>query len=127
MQWFKAELHRYRTWPRAKQIVFWVAFFFCCGSPCIFLLADPRPSRLAGFVDMLLQQHARSDCSLRSREHNEPMRAADYAFFDVPFTAFAHRGGATYEPNRHRENSLHAFKEAVARLPLPQDRRARHP
>jgi glycerophosphoryl diester phosphodiesterase len=42
------------------------------------------------------------------------MRAADYAFFDVPFTAFAHRGGATYEPNRHRENSLHAFKEAVA-------------
>ena len=26
---------------------------------------------------------------------------------------FAHRGGATYEPNR-RENSLHAFKEAVA-------------
>jgi glycerophosphoryl diester phosphodiesterase len=42
------------------------------------------------------------------------MRAADYAFFDVPFTAFAHRGGATYEPNLHRENSLHAFKEAVA-------------
>ena len=42
------------------------------------------------------------------------MRAADYAFFDVPFTAFAHRGGATYEPNLYRENSLHAFKEAVA-------------
>jgi glycerophosphoryl diester phosphodiesterase len=42
------------------------------------------------------------------------MRAADYAFFDVPFTAFAHRGGATYEPNRYRENSLHAFKEAIA-------------
>jgi glycerophosphoryl diester phosphodiesterase len=42
------------------------------------------------------------------------MRAADYAFFDVPFTAFAHRGGARYEPNLHRENSLHAFKEAVA-------------
>jgi len=42
------------------------------------------------------------------------MRAADYAFFDVPFTAFAHRGGATYEPNRYRENSLHAFKQAVA-------------
>jgi glycerophosphoryl diester phosphodiesterase len=42
------------------------------------------------------------------------MRAADYAFFDVPFTAFAHRGGATYEPNRYRENSMHAFKEAVA-------------
>jgi glycerophosphoryl diester phosphodiesterase len=42
------------------------------------------------------------------------MRAADYAFFDVPFTAFAHRGGATYEPNLFRENSMHAFKEAVA-------------
>src|SRR4029450_5935966 len=42
------------------------------------------------------------------------MRAADYAFFDVPFTAFAHRGGATYEPNLFRENSLHAFKGAVA-------------
>jgi glycerophosphoryl diester phosphodiesterase len=42
------------------------------------------------------------------------MRAADYAFFDVPFTAFAHRGGATYEPNLYRENSMYAFKEAVA-------------
>src|SRR4249920_2501013 len=42
------------------------------------------------------------------------MRAADYAFFDIPFAAYAHRGGATYEPNLHRENSMHAFKEAVA-------------
>jgi glycerophosphoryl diester phosphodiesterase len=42
------------------------------------------------------------------------MRAADYAYFEVPFAAFAHRGGATYEPNVHRENSMHAFKEAVA-------------
>ena len=42
------------------------------------------------------------------------MRAADYTFFDGPFAAFAHRGGATYEPNLFRENSLHAFKEAVA-------------
>jgi glycerophosphoryl diester phosphodiesterase len=42
------------------------------------------------------------------------MRAADYAFFDVPFTAFAHRGGAFYPPNLYRENSMHAFKEAVA-------------
>src|SRR5829696_7479285 len=31
--------------------------------------------------------------------HNERIRAADYAFFDVSFTDFAHRGGATYEPN----------------------------
>ena len=42
------------------------------------------------------------------------MRAAEYAYFDVPFAAFAHRGGATYPPNLHRENSLHAFAEAVA-------------
>ena len=42
------------------------------------------------------------------------MRAADYAFFDVPFAAFAHRGGAFYEPNLYRENSMHAFKQAVA-------------
>ena len=42
------------------------------------------------------------------------MRAADYAYFDVPFAAFAHRGGARYEPNLHRENSLHAFGQAVA-------------
>jgi glycerophosphoryl diester phosphodiesterase len=42
------------------------------------------------------------------------MRAADYAFFDVPFAAFAHRGGATYQPNLYRENSMHAFKQAVA-------------
>ena len=42
------------------------------------------------------------------------MRAADYAFFELPFTPFAHRGGAAYEPNLFRENSLHAFKEAVA-------------
>jgi glycerophosphoryl diester phosphodiesterase len=42
------------------------------------------------------------------------MKAADYAYFDVPFAAYAHRGGATYRPNLHRENSLHAFHEAVA-------------
>lgn len=42
------------------------------------------------------------------------MRAADYAYFDAPFLAFAHRGGASYPPNQHRENSRHAFSEAVA-------------
>ncbi len=42
------------------------------------------------------------------------MRAADYAFFDAPFLAFAHRGGATYPPNLHRENSRYAFGQAVA-------------
>ena len=42
------------------------------------------------------------------------MRAAEYAFFDAPFLAFAHRGGAGYPPNVGRENTLHAFGEAVA-------------
>ena len=42
------------------------------------------------------------------------MRAAEYAFFDAPFLAFAHRGGATYAPNVGRENTRHAFAEAVA-------------
>src|SRR5688500_7386120 len=41
------------------------------------------------------------------------MKAADYPYFDVPFAALAHRGGATYLPNLHRENSLHAFRQAV--------------
>lgn len=42
------------------------------------------------------------------------MRAADYPFLDADFLAFAHRGGALYPPNRHRENSRHAFAQAVA-------------
>ncbi|GAA3716612.1 glycerophosphodiester phosphodiesterase [Microlunatus aurantiacus] len=42
------------------------------------------------------------------------MRAAEYAFLDADFLAFAHRGGAHYPPNLHRENSRHAFAQAVA-------------
>ena len=42
------------------------------------------------------------------------MRPDEFAYFDVPFIPFAHRGGAFYPPNLHRENSLHAFSEAVA-------------
>lgn len=41
------------------------------------------------------------------------MRAAELPFFDAPFLAFAHRGGATYPPNLHRENSRHAFRTAT--------------
>jgi glycerophosphoryl diester phosphodiesterase len=41
------------------------------------------------------------------------MKAAAYAYFDVPFAAYAHRGGALYPPNLHRENTLHAFQQAV--------------
>ena len=42
------------------------------------------------------------------------MRADAYPFFEPRFIAFAHRGGATYPSNLHRENSLHAFAEAAA-------------
>jgi glycerophosphoryl diester phosphodiesterase len=42
------------------------------------------------------------------------MRADAYEFFDPPFIAYAHRGGAHYPPNENRENSLHAFTEAAA-------------
>jgi glycerophosphoryl diester phosphodiesterase len=42
------------------------------------------------------------------------MRAADYAYFDAPFIPYAHRGGAKYGPNLHRENTAYAFGQAVA-------------
>jgi len=42
------------------------------------------------------------------------VRAADYAYFDAPFIAYAHRGGATYPPNLHRENTAYAFGQAVS-------------
>lgn len=41
------------------------------------------------------------------------MPASDHEFFDAPFLAFAHRGGAEYEPNVGRENTLYAFGNAV--------------
>lgn len=41
------------------------------------------------------------------------MRARDYAYFDAPFLAFAHRGGALLEGNVGRENTLEAFARAV--------------
>jgi glycerophosphoryl diester phosphodiesterase len=42
------------------------------------------------------------------------VRAADYAYFDAPFIAYAHRGGAAYPPNLHRENTAYAFGQAVS-------------
>lgn len=40
-------------------------------------------------------------------------RAAEFRFFDAPFLAFAHRGGAEYAPNVGHENTLRAFQAAV--------------
>ena len=43
------------------------------------------------------------------------VRAADHPYFDAPTPiALAHRGGAAYAPNRGLENTLAAFREAVA-------------
>lgn len=39
--------------------------------------------------------------------------ASDYAFFDVPFSAFAHRGGCDDGVGEEFENSLLAFRHAV--------------
>ena len=32
MQWFKAQLHRFRGWTRPQQALFWVTFFTVCGA-----------------------------------------------------------------------------------------------
>jgi Putative transmembrane protein (PGPGW) len=54
---FKKELHRYRTWPRAKKGVFWVIFFACCGIiGYLYLLTLGIPRWLPGSVDVLLQR-----------------------------------------------------------------------
>lgn len=42
------------------------------------------------------------------------MTTAEREFFAQPFLALAHRGGASYPPNVGRENTLHAFAQAVA-------------
>lgn len=39
--------------------------------------------------------------------------AADFAYFDTPFIALAHRGGALLSANLRRENTLHAFTQAA--------------
>ena len=37
------------------------------------------------------------------------MRADEFEYFRPSFLPFAHRGGARYAPNLHRENTRHAF------------------
>jgi uncharacterized protein (TIGR02611 family) len=57
MQWFKRELHRYGTWSGSKKILFWVAFFSCCGIlGYLYLLLTGIPRWLPGSVDMILQR-----------------------------------------------------------------------
>jgi uncharacterized protein (TIGR02611 family) len=57
MLWFKKQLHRYRTWSTPKKVLFWVAFFSCCGLLGYFyLLALGIPGWLPGSVDVVLQR-----------------------------------------------------------------------
>ena len=57
MQWFKHELHRYRTWSSGKKTLFWVAFFGCCGViGYLYLLTLGPPAWLPQSVDLLLQR-----------------------------------------------------------------------
>lgn len=41
------------------------------------------------------------------------LRASQHPYFDAPFIAMAHRGGALLPANIGRENTLHAFARAV--------------
>lgn len=41
------------------------------------------------------------------------MRARDYSYFDAPFVALAHRGGAHLPGNEGKENTIAAFRAAV--------------
>jgi uncharacterized protein (TIGR02611 family) len=57
MMWFKKELHRYLTWSTTKKILFWVAFFACCGLiGYLYLLLTGPPTWLPGSLDVLLQR-----------------------------------------------------------------------
>ena len=45
MQWFKAELHRYRAWSSGKKVLFWVVFFAVCGVfGYLYFLSSDLPS-----------------------------------------------------------------------------------
>jgi len=57
MLWFKKQLHRYGTWSTPTKVLFWVAFFACCGllGYC-YPLALGIPGWLPGSVDVVLQR-----------------------------------------------------------------------
>ncbi len=121
MQWFKGQLKRYKGWTPVQKVVFWLVFFLVCGS-----LGLPVPAGSGRAVlDALLRRGpaaaparglTRPEGPRRrvGRADNEAVRAADHPFFDAPFLAFAHRGGALHPANLGRENTRYAFEQAVA-------------
>src|SRR4029450_13213068 len=57
MMWFKKELHRYRTWSRAKQVLFSAVCLASCRIlGYLYLLLPGPPTWLPGPVDVLLQR-----------------------------------------------------------------------
>ena len=123
-QRFKAEVRKFRGWSTGKKVAFWVVFFAACGClgySYLLMLGVPfwMPDVGASLLDHLPGVEAPADSSRIPHEDapacwNDGMRADAYPFFDADFLAFAHRGGAHYPSNLHRENSRHAFTEAVA-------------
>jgi uncharacterized protein (TIGR02611 family) len=57
MHWFKAQLHRFRSWTRLQQVGFWVVFFAVCGlCGYAFMLVMGIPTWLPKSADALLEQ-----------------------------------------------------------------------
>jgi uncharacterized protein (TIGR02611 family) len=51
MQWFKAQLHRYRGWPAKRKVLFWVVFLVCCAVLFyLYLVVIGFPSWMPQFV-----------------------------------------------------------------------------
>ena len=110
--------------------MFWLVFVAACGLlGWAYLAVIGPPAWIPVQVDRVLAHPARGgrprltspDCQ------DDGVRAAEYAFFDAPFLAFAHRGGADVRPERRpREHPPRLRRGRRARLPLPRDRRPRH-
>ena len=123
MAWFKLQLHRFRSWSRLKQTLRLDPLLRLLRGLRLQLPARAGCARLdAGAGAGRARQAARgltADGSSRLASWAGPavdngrMRAAEYEYFSPPFLALAHRGGARYAPNLHRENTRHAFQQAA--------------
>jgi uncharacterized protein (TIGR02611 family) len=57
MQWFKLQLHLFRQWTRPQQVLFWVAFFTCCGLfGYLYMLVLGIPGWVPRFAENALMQ-----------------------------------------------------------------------
>jgi uncharacterized protein (TIGR02611 family) len=55
MQRFKLQLHRYTTWPRRRQVLFWVVFVAVCGTlGYSYMLLTGVPGWLPGPIETVL-------------------------------------------------------------------------